>query len=193
MTRSIAATIRVGSIIGNVRWRKRCSAEAPSTIAASNGSGGSAARPAMQISATIGVHIQASTATRVGTTMSGSDSHSGGWAMPMPPSRKRTMPSVGSSMITHTSPMATGVATIGRISSARQRSRPGKRSCISSAMPSPSGRLEARPRAVNQKVRPRASVKRRVLGELDEIAAGPRSAAARSPPSTSDAGSSTPR
>ena len=37
------------------------------------------------------------------------------------------MPSVGSSITTQTSPMAAGVATIGRISSARSRLRPEKR------------------------------------------------------------------
>src|SRR5436309_11843931 len=119
ISRSIAATIKVGIINGKVRYRNRCHAVAPSTTAASNGSIGRADSPAMQMSATIGVHIQASTATRVGTTQLVSESHSGGVSMPITANKYRTIPNDGSSMTTHTSPIATVVGTLGKIRSAR--------------------------------------------------------------------------
>ena len=140
--------------------RKRCQAEAPSTRAASNGS--TAARQARpcEISATIGVHIQASTRTSVGTTQTGSESQSGGEATPIARNRKRMMPSVGSSITTQTRPIAAGVATIGRISKARSRLRPKNRQSNSNAIPRPAGMLEATPSKVNKSVRQRELVKR---------------------------------
>ena len=112
MKRSSAATLIVGSSMGNVTRRRICQYEAPSTRAASNGSLGSPARPAITISVINGVHSQISTSASDGITLAEPAIQSGSGKFSSS-STKLITPAVGSNISSQTMATATGVAIIG--------------------------------------------------------------------------------
>src|SRR5215472_10256141 len=112
IVRNSMAITRVARSNGNVMCQNTWRPDAPSMRADSNGSPGSAARPAKQINVVIGVHIQVSTSSSAAMTDRGLETHALGGS-PTQERNQFSTPMVGLIIVIQTSAIATGVAIIG--------------------------------------------------------------------------------